>query len=140
MATLVLTSQGLEDLPTLASALLQFAHPERVFAFQGDLGAGKTTFIKRICEQLGVAEPVTSPTFSLVHEYAGTEDRIYHFDLYRIKHEVEVEEIGWFDYLDGESYLFIEWPERIAGLLPDERVDVKITQEADGSRTFYLSK
>jgi tRNA threonylcarbamoyladenosine biosynthesis protein TsaE len=83
----------------------------RIFLLEGDLGTGKTTFVKAFCEVLGIGEAVSSPTFNIVHEYRGDLARVYHFDLYRIKNVDELEEIGFAEYLDNDAYVFIEWPE-----------------------------
>jgi len=100
-----------------------------VFAFNGTMGAGKTTFIKAICEELGVTETVNSPTFSIVNEYETIDGRIiYHFDCYRINKMEEALEIGIEEYLYSGNLCFIEWSENIASLLPDSVVNVEITE------------
>ena len=115
-----------------ARALLESFPGSRVFAFYGGMGAGKTTFIKVICASLGVADIVQSPTFSIVNEYKTTAgDSIYHFDFYRIKKTEEVFDIGYEDYLYSGSYCFMEWPELIESLLPDDAVKVRISGEAE---------
>lgn len=105
----------------------------RVFAFYGGMGAGKTTFIKAVCEELGVQDVITSPTFAIVNEYAGRET-IYHFDFYRIKKLEEVYDMGYEDYFYSGSLCFIEWPELIEELLPEDAVKVSIVEQGDGSR------
>ena len=106
-----------------------------VFAFYGKMGAGKTTFIKAICEVLGVEDVITSPTFALVNEYtSGNGDPIYHFDFYRIKKLAEVYDMGYEDYFYSDSLCFLEWPELIEEILPDDAVKVAITEMGDGSR------
>ena len=105
----------------------------RVFAFYGGMGAGKTTFIKAVCEELGVQDVITSPTFAIVNEYAGRET-IYHFDFYRIKKLEEVYDMGYEDYFYSGSLCFIEWPELIEELLPEDAVKVSIVEQEDGSR------
>ncbi len=115
----------------------------RVFAFYGQMGAGKTTFIKAVCRQLGVTEPVTSPTFAIVNEY-GVDGvaadvpvrRIYHFDFYRIKRLSEAYDMGFEDYLYSGDLCLIEWPELIEELLPDDAVRVHINVSDDGTRTI----
>lgn len=112
-----------------------------VFAFYGKMGAGKTTFIKAVCQELGVADVVTSPTFAIVNEYeaplpsgeAGVR-HIFHFDFYRIKRLEEVYDMGYEDYFYSGSLCFIEWPELIEELLPDDAVRVTIEEQPDGSR------
>ena len=107
----------------------------KVFAFYGKMGAGKTTFIKAICEELGVSDVITSPTFALVNEYtAGNGAAIYHFDFYRIKKLEEVYDMGYEDYFYGGNLCFLEWPELIEEILPEDTTKVTITEEADGSR------
>jgi tRNA threonylcarbamoyladenosine biosynthesis protein TsaE len=109
-----------------------------VFAFYGEMGAGKTTFIKALCQELGVVEEVTSPTFAIVNEYeatATTPPVIYHFDFYRIKKVEEAYDIGFDDYIDSGALCFIEWPEMIEELLPEDATRVDIVVADDGSRT-----
>ena len=102
----------------------------------GFLGSGKTTFIKAICEELGVDDVITSPTFAIVNEYtAGNGDPIYHFDFYRIKKIDEVYDMGYEDYFYGGNLCFLEWPELIEDLLPEDVTRVHIHTEEDGSRT-----
>mgnify|MGYP004505219165 FL=1 len=106
-----------------------------VFAFYGKMGAGKTTFIKAVCEQLGVTDVINSPTFAIVNEYLdGRGEPIYHFDFYRIKRHQEVLDIGYEDYIYSGSICFMEWPELIEELLPEDAVKVTIEEEPDGSR------
>ena len=106
-----------------------------VFAFYGKMGAGKTTFIKAVCEELGVEDVINSPTFAIVNEYVdGKGDPIYHFDFYRIKNQQEVLDIGYEDYVYSGNVCFMEWPELIENLLPDDAVKVTIEEEMDGGR------
>ncbi len=107
-----------------------------IFAFYGKMGAGKTTFIKAVCEALGVEDPVTSPTFALVNEYrsATNAELIYHFDFYRIKKLEEVYDLGYEDYFYSGALCFIEWPELIEELLPGDAVRVRLEEHPDGSR------
>lgn len=109
----------------------------RVFAFYGKMGAGKTTFIKALCTELGVEDVITSPTFAIVNEYtAGDGSPIYHFDFYRIKKLEEVYDMGYEDYFYNGGLCLIEWPELIEPLLPEDAVKVTITEEADGQRVL----
>ncbi len=111
-----------------------------VFAFNGTMGAGKTTFIKAICEELGVTETVNSPTFSIVNEYETIDGRIiYHFDCYRINKMEEALEIGVEEYLYSGNLCFIEWSKNIASLLPDSVVNVEITEVENGERDVVIS-
>ena len=106
----------------------------RVFAFYGKMGAGKTTVIKAICEELGVEDVITSPTFAIVNEYEAPDTTIYHFDFYRIKKLEEVYDMGYEDYFYGGGLCFIEWPELIEELLPEDALRITITEQTDGSR------
>ena len=126
---------SLDNIREAAKAFLAGMGTSKVFAFYGKMGAGKTTFIKAICEELGVSDVITSPTFALVNEYtAGNGDAIYHFDFYRIKKLEEVYDMGYEDYFYGGSLCFLEWPELIEEILPEDATKVTITEEADGSR------
>ena len=108
-----------------------------VFAFYGEMGAGKTTFIKVLCEILEATDVVTSPTFSIINEYHTTsEDKIFHFDFYRIKNTEEVFNLGYEDYFYDKHYCFIEWPELVEELLPDHMLKVKIIADESGTRTI----
>lgn len=131
---------NLNALSSVAQALLTFAGPERIFIFKGDMGAGKTTFIKVLCQELGVEEVVTSPTFSLVNEYVAGSQTIYHFDFYRIKDIREAYDIGYEEYFYSGDFCLVEWPERIAELLPNQYVTVSITTAENGNRKFSFDK
>jgi tRNA threonylcarbamoyladenosine biosynthesis protein TsaE len=123
---------NLTELGLAAKELLDVSGGKKIFAFYGSLGAGKTTFIKAICETLGVRESVTSPTFSIVNEYlSATGEKIYHFDFYRIKSVNEVYDMGYEDYFYSNAYCFIEWSEKIAELLPANSVKVNITVKGE---------
>ncbi len=129
----------LSDLHEAARAFIREMGDGSVFAFYGKMGAGKTTFIKALCEELGVDEVVTSPTFAIVNEYrSDSGELIYHFDFYRIKRIEEVYDMGYEDYFFSGALCFIEWPELVEELLPDDAVRVHIEEEADGSRTITL--
>ena len=105
----------------------------KVFAFYGKMGAGKTTFIKAVCEELGVQDVINSPTFAIVNEYVdGEGEPIYHFDFYRIKNQQEALDIGYEDYVYSGNVCFMEWPELIENLLPDDAVKVTIEEEEEG--------
>lgn len=121
---------SLDELPQAAAQFINQMGTARVFAFYGSMGAGKTTFIKAICQALGVREVITSPTFAIVNEYALNSPqffKIYHFDFYRIKNLDEVYDMGYEDYFYSGQPCFIEWPELIEPLLPDDAVQVEIT-------------
>ncbi len=108
----------------------------KVFAFYGKMGAGKTTFIKAVCEELGVTDVITSPTFAIVNEYRSdtTGELIYHFDFYRIKKLEEVYDMGYEDYFYSGALCFLEWPELIEELLPSDAVKVTISETDNGDR------
>lgn len=111
----------------------QMGH-RRVFAFYGGMGAGKTTFIKALCQQLGVKDAVTSPTFAIVNEYGSDIGPIYHFDFYRIKNLAEVMDLGFDDYAYSGHLCLMEWPELIEDLLPNNTVSVHIEETDNGMR------
>ena len=135
---LQLESNSLEDLGELAKQIVNLTDL-KVFAFYGEMGAGKTTLIKKIVEVLGSNDEVSSPTYSLVNEYfSETTGTIYHFDFYRIESEDEVFDIGYEDYLYSSHYCFIEWPEKIANLLPSSYVKVTI-KDQESKRLITLS-
>ena len=129
-----------EDLKSAARQLLEFAAAEKIFLFEGDMGAGKTTFIKVICEALGVDDLVSSPTFSIVNEYLARDGKIYHFDFYRIKDLQEAYDIGYEEYFYSGDRCLIEWPERIALLIPEHHVKVDIQVTGPEQRLISLSK
>lgn len=130
----------IKDLSHINEAAKEFINNmgnAKVFAFYGKMGAGKTTFIKALCEAMGVEDVITSPTFALVNEYTdGNGDPIYHFDFYRIKKIEEVYDMGYEDYFYSGSLCLLEWPELIEDLLPEDAVRVSITQNDDNSRTI----
>ncbi|MGY0039527.1 tRNA (adenosine(37)-N6)-threonylcarbamoyltransferase complex ATPase subunit type 1 TsaE [Pedobacter sp. NJ-S-72] len=129
-----------EELGNAAEALLGFAGNEKIFAFEGEMGAGKTTFIKALCKKLGVEDVVNSPTFSIVNEYAADGQVIYHFDFYRIKNLHEVFDIGYEEYFYSGNICLIEWPERIRELMPENYVEVGITALSETQRLFSFTK
>ncbi|SEL51053.1 tRNA (adenosine(37)-N6)-threonylcarbamoyltransferase complex ATPase subunit type 1 TsaE [Parapedobacter koreensis] len=131
---MVVEVANLADLPNAAAQVVAAGGGHRVFLFYGEMGAGKTTLIKAICDQLGVTDQTSSPTFAIVNEYNTTEEPIYHFDFYRIKAEQEAFDLGYEDYFYSGSYCFVEWPEKIAGLLPDDAIEVTIAVTGNDSR------
>ena len=126
---------SLENIHEAAREFIENMGGSNVFAFYGKMGAGKTTFIKAICEEQGVDDVITSPTFAIVNEYTDIDgDPIYHFDFYRIKKLEEVYDMGYEDYFDSGYLCLLEWPELIEELLPEDTVKVTITELEDGTR------
>ena len=130
---------SLLDLEEAAKRLLDFSGAQKMFVFYGDMGAGKTTFIKALCAQLGVKETVSSPTFSIVNEYEGDGHRIYHFDFYRIKSIQEAYDIGYEEYFYSGDICLIEWPEKIEEMLPEHYIKVRITTVDPDKRVLTIS-
>jgi tRNA threonylcarbamoyladenosine biosynthesis protein TsaE len=131
--------KGIEQLPEVAEWLLEAMGSHRLLATEGEMGAGKTTFIKSLCTHMGVEDEVSSPTFSLVNEYSSPKyGSIYHFDFYRLKNEAEALDFGVEDYLYSGGYCFMEWPEKICNLIPAECPTLKIRVEED-TRVFSLN-
>lgn len=125
-----------KDLSDIAGQLLDTI-PSKIWLFYGEMGSGKTTLIKALAKQLGVIDVTSSPTFSLVNEYASASGKtIYHFDFYRIKNENEALDIGIEDYFYDNSYCFIEWPDKIENLLPLNAVAIYITVNSDNTRSI----
>ena len=136
---MIIKIDSLENIADAAKKFLAEAGDRRVFAFHGGMGAGKTTFIKALCSELGVTEVVASPTFAIVNEYmAQNGEPVYHFDLYRVKTMDEAYDFGCEDYFYSGSYCFIEWPELVEPLLPDDTADVCITVDDEGHRAVEL--
>jgi len=132
--------KGLADLEAAAGQVLAFAAGERIFIFEGEMGAGKTTLIKALSAAMGVTETVSSPTFSIVNEYHASAKVIYHFDFYRIKNLQEAYDIGYEEYFYSGNTCFIEWPERIQDLLPEKYVRIKIEPVSENERLLLLTK
>lgn len=132
---------SLQELNDVAKALINAFPEQRVFAFYGKMGAGKTTFIQSICQALGTTDNVTSPTFALINEYMDSNmDSIFHFDFYRIKEIEEAFDLGYEDYIYSGCYCLIEWPQMIEPLLPENLVEVKIEVAEDDSRQITAQK
>ena len=151
---MTLSLKNLSELPEAAKQIFSFAKDKKIFCFYGELGAGKTTLIKELCKQLGVTDKGSSPTFSLINEYRTATpslkgenihapplgvggDTIFHFDLYRLKSESEIYDIGYEDYLFSGNHCFIEWPEKMEHLLPNDVVRVRI-EVRDSERIITL--
>lgn len=125
------------ELETVAQSLLRTMSDKHIFAFYGNMGAGKTTFIKAICHVLGSEDTVTSPTFTIVNEYITDKgESLYHFDFYRLNKITEALDFGIEEYFDKDSYCFMEWPELIEELLPEDTVNVTIAVNEDKTRTI----
>ena len=129
---------SIDTIREAAQAFVAAMGDNTVFAFYGKMGAGKTTFVKAVCEELGVTDVINSPTFAIVNEYRAEEggELIYHFDFYRIKRLEEVYDMGYEDYLYSGALCFIEWPELIEDVLPEDAVRVTIEEQEDGVRTI----
>ena len=126
---------SLDNIHVAAKEFIANMGTGKVFAFYGKMGAGKTTFIKAICEELGVNDVITSPTFAIVNEYTADNDTpIYHFDFYRIKKLEEVYDMGYEDYFYGGNLCLLEWPELIEDILPEDVTKVTITEQEDRTR------
>lgn len=128
--------KSLDSIHEAAREFIKNMGTGHVFAFYGKMGEGKTTFIKAVCEELGVDDVITSPTFAIVNDYTSSKDdsHIFHFDFYRIKKLEEVYDMGYEDYFYSGSLCFIEWPELIEDILPGDAVKVTVTQNEDGGR------
>jgi tRNA threonylcarbamoyladenosine biosynthesis protein TsaE len=138
------TISSLDQIDKVAEDFIQYISESdlesNIFAFYGKMGAGKTTFIKAICKVLGVKDIVNSPTFTIINEYRSSRGfPIYHFDFYRINRLQEAFDIGTEDYFAGNGLCLIEWPEKIAEILPEDHIKVTITTNEDLSRTVEIS-
>ena len=142
MKKIEIKAASVEALPQAAREFMAHMGDYTVYAFYGQMGAGKTTFINALCLALGVEDDNTgSPSFAIINEYRSdtTAELIYHFDCYRLENEEEAVDIGVEDYFDCGAICLIEWPERIENLLPDDTVTVQVTVEPDESRTLTLT-
>jgi tRNA threonylcarbamoyladenosine biosynthesis protein TsaE len=133
------------NIPDLASIddaareLIDILPDRRIFAFYGEMGAGKTTLIKALCRVLQVTDDASSPSFGLIYEYRTRgSDSVYHFDFYRIEHLEEAFDIGYEEYIDSGRYCFIEWPDKVASLLPPETVNVHLQIAGNNERTMEV--
>lgn len=141
MTKKIIEIASLEDLQKAAKAFIEAMGDYTVFAFYGPMGVGKTTFINELSKELGVSETTNSPSFSIINEYRSDSNAelIYHFDCYRLENIGEAEDIGTEDYFDSGALCFIEWPERIEELLPEDTVKVEIKENEDGKREMTLN-
>ena len=137
--SLILLNERGEEVSALE--ILRECEPHRVFAFEGQMGAGKTTFIKKLCEEMGTTDVVNSPTFAIINVYDVEQPyrgEVYHFDCYRLKDIREAMDLGAEEYLYSGNYCFIEWPEKMEALLPEDTVRVKIVPQDNGDRKLYI--
>ena len=134
--------QSLDQIHEAAKEFIAAMGENTVFALYGKMGAGKTTFVKAVCEELGVTDMITSPTFAIVNEYRSedTAELIYHFDFYRINKLEEVYDMGYEDYFYSGALCFIEWPGLVEELLPGNTIKVSIEEQKDGTRTVTLNQ
>lgn len=129
---------SLSDLPKVADELLK-NNSSKIILFYGEMGAGKTTFIKEICKKLGVSDTISSPTFSIVNEYLTSSGQtIYHFDFYRLNNESEALDIGTEEYFYSGNLCLIEWPEKINSLLPDNAIKVYLSENSNDTRNIKI--
>ena len=136
---MVLYVNNLEELETISKDLVELFHEHKIFAFNAEMGVGKTTFISYLAKAMGIEEQVSSPTFGYVNEYLSPKfGKVYHFDLYRLNSEEEAYDIGIEEYIYGDNIVFIEWAEVIRNLLPESCVWVNTKKEDDETRTIYM--
>ena len=136
----ILENFSLEDLPKVATQLIEFARDIKLWLFNAEMGAGKTTLINQICKELRVEEPTSSPTFSIVNEYLTLDNKtVYHFDCYRLNSAEEAFHLGFEDYIYSGNYCFIEWPDKVDELLPNTGyLNIEINAELNGLRTLKM--
>ena len=135
---MTLVAKSLSDLPDVAHEIISTFPEERIFLFYGNMGAGKTTLINALCIALGVREHTSSPTFSIVNEYSSNHNTLYHFDFYRLKNESEAYDLGYEEYFYSGNYCFVEWPEKIANLLPAQYVKVAVEATENQQRIITI--
>lgn len=136
---MLIEGTGLNNLSDTADQIISFSDNSRVWLFNGEMGAGKTTLIKAICKQLSVEDNVTSPTFSIINEYRSDTEPLYHFDFFRVKSLEEALQAGVEDYFFSGHYCFIEWPDIISAILPDQYLNINIKAGAGENRGYKLS-
>ncbi|MBQ5705360.1 MAG: tRNA (adenosine(37)-N6)-threonylcarbamoyltransferase complex ATPase subunit type 1 TsaE [Bacteroidaceae bacterium] len=131
--------KGLHEYEAAAQRFISLMGDRKIFAFYGKMGVGKTTFVKSLCDAMGVDDTVNSPTFAIVNEYADREGSpIYHFDFYRIKSVAELYNLGYEDYFYSDAVCFVEWPQLAEEILPEETVKVTIDEKEDGTREITI--
>ena len=138
MKELVFHAKRLHDLDGIAARIIQASGNQRIMAFYGQMGVGKTTLIRTICRCLGVKAEVTSPTFALVNEYPSGEGPVFHFDFYRINRISEALDFGIDEYFDSGSWCLIEWPEKVEEFLPESMVRVILNENPDHTRSIRV--
>ncbi|TWR30586.1 tRNA (adenosine(37)-N6)-threonylcarbamoyltransferase complex ATPase subunit type 1 TsaE [Mucilaginibacter pallidiroseus] len=126
------------ELDSAAADIIKYAADNRLFLFYGEMGAGKTTLIKSLCAAVGVHDAVTSPTFSIVNEYEGASGPVFHFDFYRLKDQSEAMDMGYEEYFYSGNYCFVEWPEKIASLVPNRYTGIRIQLQDNGGRQITV--
>jgi len=129
----------LSELKSISTKILSHLNAPKTLLFYGEMGVGKTTLIKELVKQLGVTDVTSSPTFSLVNEYKGHDNTVFHFDFYRIEHEEEVYDIGIEEYFYQNSWSLVEWPEKIPNIIPEDAITIKINKNPDNTRTLEIS-
>ncbi len=133
---------GMDELPTIATELLKVVNEIRVITFKGEMGAGKTTLVSALCKELGVIDPVSSPTFAIVNEYAylfeDSNASLFHIDLYRMEDEDEARRAGIEECLYSGKLCFVEWPQRVPSIIPDEFIQVELEYDGQASRTIRI--
>ena len=133
--------QTIQELPEVTNKIISYGKEYTVWVLKGDLGAGKTTFIQEVAKQMNILDNISSPSYALINEYLNpTREKIYHFDLFRVKTISEVLDIGFDEYLDSGSYCFIEWPEIAESLLPDKYLEISILNPEKDLRVFNIEK
>ena len=136
---ITLEINNISEISKVAKLFLSKTKEYKKFAFFGEMGVGKTTFIKELCKQLGVTDVVNSPSFAIVNEYQSINNKIiYHFDFYRIKNINEIFDFGYEEYFYSPNYCFVEWPEKIEHLLPENFIIVNITEETNHKRIINI--
>ena len=138
MTTMNITVNNLQELDAAAKQILSAFPNDRIFLLYGDMGAGKTTLVNAFCRALEVSDSTSSPTFSIVNEYSSPHGPIYHFDFYRLKREEEALDMGYEDYFYTDAYCFVEWPEKIPNLLPEDSRRITLTVVSPSSRTIVV--
>lgn len=135
---MTITVNNLQELDAAAKQILSRFPNDRNFLLYGSMGAGKTTLVNSFCRLLGVSDSTSSPTFSIVNEYSAPDGPVYHFDFYRLKHEEEAFDMGYEEYFYTDAYCFIEWPEKIPNLLPEQSRQITLTALSSSSRSIVV--